>query len=148
MLRNLLFGLSTMAVCLIFEALLLAVALRYYARHKELVDSPSLWSSLRVISGVMILVVIANITQVAMWALLFRALNEFPRFSTAFYHSAVNFSTLGYGDIVMSEKHRLLGPLEAINGVLMIGVSTAALMAVFQDAMKKTLHARGRTELP
>jgi len=147
MLMNLVFGLSTMAVCLLFEALLLAMALRYYSRHKALVDSPSLLSSLRVISGVMTLVVIANITQVAIWALLFQFLREFPEFHLAFYHSAVNFATLGYGDIVMSEKHKLLGPLEAINGVLMIGVSTAALMAVFQDAMRKTLRARGISEL-
>ena len=57
-------------------------------------------------------------------------------------NSAVNFATLGYGDIVMSVEYRLLGPLEAINGVLMIGVSTAALMTPFQDAMHKTIQAR------
>jgi hypothetical protein len=42
----------------------------------------------------------------------------------------------------MSDKHKLLGPLQAINGVLMIGLSTAALMAFFEDAIKKTLKAR------
>ena len=82
---------------------------------------------------------LGNLAQVAIWALVFQWLGEFERFTDAFYHSAVNFATLGYGDIVMSDKHRLLGPLEAINGVLMIGVSTAALMAAFQDAMKKTI---------
>jgi hypothetical protein len=56
------------------------------------------------------------------------------------YHSAVNFATLGYGDIVMSEKHRILGPMESINGVLMIGVSTAALTAAFQDVIKRKLQ--------
>ncbi len=40
----------------------------------------------------------------------------------------------------------LLGPLEAINGVLMIGVSTTALMAAFQDASRKTTLARGSPE--
>ena len=53
------------------------------------------------------------------------------------YDSAVNFATLGYGDIVMSEPNRFLGPLEAINGALMIGVSTAALLAAFQDAHRR-----------
>jgi hypothetical protein len=42
----------------------------------------------------------------------------------------------------MSVGHRLLGPLEAVNGVLMIGVSTAALMTAFQDAMRNTVEAR------
>lgn len=54
----------------------------------------------------------------------------------------MNFATLGYGDFVMSPAHRLLGPLEAINGVLMIGVSTAALMAAFQDVIRRTARAR------
>ncbi len=42
----------------------------------------------------------------------------------------------------MSERNRFLGPLEAINGVLMVGVSTAALMATFQHAIKATIAAR------
>jgi hypothetical protein len=95
-----------------------------------------------VISSVMLLLVIGNLAQVAIWALLFQVMGEFETFDAAFYHSAVNFATLGYGDIVMSEQHKLLGPIQAVNGVLMIGVSTAALMATFQDAMKKTRGAR------
>jgi len=95
-----------------------------------------------VVSMVMLLLVIGNLAQIAIWALLFRLLGEFQTFSEAFYHSAVNFATLGYGDIVMSPEHKVLGPLEAINGVLMIGVSTAALMAAFQDAIRKTKQAQ------
>lgn len=44
----------------------------------------------------------------------------------------------------MSEQHKLLGPLEAVNGILMVGVSTAALMSVFQDSSRKTLKARNQ----
>jgi hypothetical protein len=141
MLINTLYGLPTMAVCLLLQSLLLVAALRFYQRRETLVNNPSLWATLRVVSGVRILLVIDNLAQVGIWALLFRLLGEFPDFNAAFYHSAVNFATLGYGDIVMSGKHKLLGPLEAINGVLMIGVSTAVLMAAFQDTMKKTVKA-------
>ena len=63
--------------------------------------------------------------------------DEFQEFSIAFYHSVVNFSTLGYGDMVMSERYRLLGALEALNGVLMIGLSTGALFAVLSELMRK-----------
>lgn len=142
MLINLLLGLPTMVLCLFLQSLLVIVALRYYSRHSSKVNNPSFVSGLVVVNGVMLLLVIGNLIQVAIWALLFEMLGEFERFDAAFYHSAVNFATLGYGDIVMSEQHKLLGPIEAINGVLMIGVSTAALMATFQDAMKKTIHAR------
>ncbi|MCP4283987.1 MAG: two pore domain potassium channel family protein [Gammaproteobacteria bacterium] len=142
MLMNLLLGLSIMALCLLLQALLLTVAIRYYSRHESELYTPSFWSGLNVIIIVMLLLVIGNLTQVAIWALLFEMLGEFDVFNTAFYHSAVNFSTLGYGDMVMSDEHRLLGPLQAINGVLMIGVTTAALMAVFQNAIEKTIQAR------
>ena len=142
MLLNMMYGLTTMAVCLFLEVLLIILAIRYYVRHETLASSPSFLETVRIVSGVMILLVLGNIVQVGIWALLFRLLTEFPDFNTAFYHSAVNFATLGYGDIVMSSNHRLLGPLEAINGGLMIGVSTALLMVAFQDAMKKTIKAR------
>jgi hypothetical protein len=48
---------------------------------------------------------------------------------------------LGYGDIVMSEKRRLLGPIQAMNGVLMIGVSTAAFMTTLRDAIKHSTQS-------
>lgn len=142
MLMNLLLGLPVMVLCLLLQSLLLVAAMRYYGRRNYLVNNPSFMSSLAVVIGVMLLLVIGNLSQVAIWALLFVFLGEFQHFYDAFYHSAVNFATLGYGDIVMSDQYKLLGPLEAINGVLMIGASTAALMASFQDSMKKTLRAR------
>jgi len=139
---NLLLGLSTMGLCLFLQSLLILVAIRYYSRRARLVGDRSYLHSLIVINGVMVLMVIGNLVQVGIWAVLFQLLGEFEQFDNAYYHAMVNFSTLGYGDIVMSEAHRLLGPLQAINGVLMIGVSTAILMATFQDAVKKTIKAR------
>jgi len=50
----------------------------------------------------------------------------------ALYHSAVNYTSLGYGDVVMSAAWRLLGPLETSDGMLMFGVSTAMIFAVIE----------------
>ena len=144
MLTNLALGFLTMGVCLALQSLLVLAALRYYIGSDKELDSPSFMDSLKVVNVVMLLLVIGNLGQMAIWALVFRWLGEFSVFSEAFYHSAVNFSTLGYGDIVMSERYRLLGPLEAINGILMIGVSTASLMSAFQDGMKRTRLAQQR----
>jgi len=144
MLTDLILGGCIMAVCLLAQSLLLGVAIHYYSRRKAMLDSPSMAGSLLVLNMVLLLLVFGNLAQVAIWALLFRWLGEFSAFDQAFYHSAVNFSTLGYGDIVMSDAHKLLGPLEAINGVLMIGISTATLMTAFQDALRRTHRARGQ----
>ena len=142
MLINLLLGLPIMVVCLLLQTALLVVAARYFVNHHHLVNTPSLWSSMLVVSAVMLLLVAGNLGQIAIWSWLFLLLDEFQQFDVAFYHSAVNFGSLGYGDIVMSDEHKLLGALEAINGVLMIGVSTAALMTTFQNATKQTRAAR------
>lgn len=58
-------------------------------------------------------------------------------FTTALYYSAVNFATLGYGDIVMSAQWRLPGPIEAANGVLMFDVSTAGMTAAVADMLRR-----------
>ncbi len=144
MLTNLMLGLPTMVLCLSLQTILLVVTIRYYLNRKHLVNNSSLWSSLAVLNGVMLLLVIGNLGQIAVWAFLFVLLDEFQQFSAAFYHSAVNFGSLGYGDIVMSDRHKLLGALEAINGVLMIGVSTAALMTPFKEALQKAIESRRR----
>ena len=142
MLMNLLFGLSTVTVCLWLQSLLVLLSLRYYSKRQKLVNTASILKSLHVVGSVLLILILGNLCQVSIWAVLFVWLGEFTEFSAAFYHSAVNFSTLGYGDFVMSEEHKLLGPIEAINGVIMIGVSTAALMAIFHDALKKTIAIR------
>ena len=71
-----------------------------------------------------------HLAQMAVWATVFLAVGEFDAFEVAFYHSAVNYATLGYGDIVMSPGWRLLGPQEAASGTLAFGWSTAAIVTV------------------
>lgn len=75
---------------------------------------------------------IAHAVEIVLWAWLFMLCGEFRYFGTALYHSAVNYSTLGYGDIVMSPAWRMLGPIEAANGALLFGVSTAMIFTIIQ----------------
>jgi len=142
MLFNLILGVATMALCLALQIALLTRALIYYARRQRGLDGAPFWTTMRVLSGVMVILVLGNLAQIALWALLFQFLGEFTVYATAFYHSAVNFATLGYGDIVMSERWRLLGPLQSLNGVLMVGVSTAAFMTTLRDAVKQSSNIR------
>ncbi len=91
-----------------------------------------------VLSAVLVGALVCHVLQMWVWALLFRILGEFDDMRIAMYHSAVNFTTLGYGDIVMSEQWRLLGPLEAANGVLMFGFTTAFSFTVMTQLFKRT----------
>lgn len=143
-LDNLLLGLACMIICVLIQGLLVASVVELYVRRQRFIAVQSFLRTQVFIIIVMVALVIGNFMQIAIWAALFMYLKEFDDFSTAIYHSAVNFATLGYGDIVMSEKHRLLGPLQSINGVLMVGVSTAVVMGTFQNALKFAREARKR----
>jgi hypothetical protein len=139
MIGNVLLGLGTMVVCLAIQAFLVVVAIQFYANHRRVTTSPTVVGTFALICAVMLVLVIGNFIQISLWAGLFMLLDEFTDFRTAAYYSAVNFSTLGYGDIIMSEEHRFLGPMQAVNGVLMIGVSTAVVMSALQHALKMTI---------
>src|SRR4051812_22301693 len=95
-----------------------------------------------VTTGGILILMTALLTQVALWAVAFVICGALPDFATAFYHSAVNFTTLGYGDIVMAPDWRLLGPLEAANGVLMFGVSASAMFAVTSRLLELRLKGQ------
>ena len=114
MIVNLLLGLVTMILCLFMQGLLLVRAMHFYARKQHLLERASFWSGLLVIKGVMLLLVIGNLLQIAIWAALFTFFGEFTEYSEAFYHSAVNFATLGYGDLIMSEENLVRKAIEMV----------------------------------
>jgi hypothetical protein len=92
----------------------------------------SFWRDLPIIVLATLGTLSAHLIEIALWAAVFMLCGEFSDFGTAYYHSAVNYTTLGYGDLVMSPRWRLLGPLEAANGMLLFGVTTAMVFALIQ----------------
>lgn len=92
---------------------------------------------MRTLIGVLVLLFAGHLVQIAVWAGVYLGIEEFDDFTTAFYHSTVNFATLGYGDIVMSARWRLLGALQAASGVLMFGLSTGTLFAVMNQLFRR-----------
>jgi len=67
--------------------------------------------------------------EVWVWALLYFTLGSTSDLETALYFSTVTFSTIGYGDVIPAPQWRLLAALEGINGFILIGWSTAYLVA-------------------
>lgn len=138
-LANLMIGLPAMLLCLVLQATFTVAGVRYYARHMMQPRSggQGLLAEIRPLLMVMLIIMLGNFLQILLWASIFVWLGEFAAFYEAFYHSAVNFAALGYGDIVMSTPWKLLGPMEALNGVLMLGMTAAALMTMLQDLLKR-----------
>ncbi|GAT33861.1 ion channel [Terrimicrobium sacchariphilum] len=75
---------------------------------------------------------ITHLAEAGAWALLFWRMKEFPTFSESLYFTGTSITALGYGDIVLRPPWRVLGPIMAINGLLMFGCSTAFLFLIIQ----------------
>ncbi|WP_027467689.1 potassium channel family protein [Deefgea rivuli] len=137
MLMNLLVGLPVMLLCLILQVAVVGLALRFYAHRTSRLGKPQTMNGgLLTLLLVMMMLIVGNFLQIVIWGWLFMQLGEFTVWYDAVYHSGVNFTSLGYGDVVMSKDWKLLGPLEAGNGILMFGMTAAVLMAILQELLK------------
>ena len=82
-----------------------------------------------------------HFVQAGIWAFIYYILpgiTEFQTFEKAIYFSLVTFTTLGYGEITISSSNRILAGFEAINGILLIGWSTAYIFSIVQFIYKKS----------
>ena len=136
-LRNFAAGVPVMLICLIAQVVVVFWCVRYCARQTDRDMSRAGWQqAIRPLAVSMLAMMIANLLQIALWGCLFVWLGEFEELYPAIYHSAVNFTSLGYGDVVMKQEWKLLGPLEAANGVLMMSMTAAALTAILQNIIR------------
>jgi hypothetical protein len=130
-------GVGVIATTIIIHALALNVTVRFVRRERYLGRAGTrFWVDLVIVVMAISFALAAHLIEMAIWALLFMICGEFPVFGTAYYHSAVNYTTLGYGEVEMTPSWSLLGPLEAANGMLMFGVSTAMIFAVIQRLLE------------
>jgi hypothetical protein len=142
-LSNFIIGVPFMLMCVVVQAATAFWCVRYFMRNSEGdTDTHGFLASLRPLLVAMLVMMLGSLVEISLWGLLFMMLGEFNDLGQSIYHSAVNFTSLGYGDVVMSEKRRLLGPLEALNGVLMLGMSGAALMAILQELINIQRRAK------
>jgi hypothetical protein len=141
-LRNFVAGVPVMLLCLVVQVAVVFWCVRYCARvSTQLPGNRVLLATVRPLAVAMLAMMVANVLQIVLWGWLFVVLGEFDDSYAAIYHSAVNFTSLGYGDVVMREEWKLLGPLEAANGVLMMSMTAAALTAILQNIIRSQADA-------
>jgi hypothetical protein len=77
----------------------------------------------------------AHIVEVVVWSLAYLMVGAAPPGTDFIYFAFVNYTTLGYGDVTPIERWNLLGPMTAMNGVLLFGWSTAVIFSVLRSTM-------------
>ena len=142
MLRQLLVGIAVSICNIAIHAIVMAAVL-WVVRVAD--ERATQRQSLR-LAGVMIATVsvfmAAHIAEVLVWSLAYLMVDIAPPGSDLIYFAFVNYTTLGYGDVTPLQRWHLLGPMTAMNGVLLFGWSTAVIFAV----LRKTMVINGTEE--
>ena len=135
MMRQILVG-AGVSVCNIAIHAFLMAAVIWAARIAGTIPTPR--ESLRLIT-IMIATVsflmAAHFAEVLVWSLAYAIVGAAPKGADLIYFAFVNYTTLGYGDVTPVERWHLLGPITAMNGVLMFGWSTAVIFEVLRRAL-------------
>jgi hypothetical protein len=132
MLRQFLVGAAISACNIGIHALVMTAVVRvaYTARARE-TSRQSLRLIVVMVATVSVLMV-AHVLEVIVWALAYALTDAAPPGANLVYFAFVNYTTLGYGDVTPVEPWRLLGPMTAMNGVLLFGWSTAVIFEVLR----------------
>jgi hypothetical protein len=141
MLRQLLVSIAVSLGNIAIHAIVMAAVL-WVARvaDERATSRPSLRLVAVMIATVSVLMA-AHIAEVVVWSLAYMMVDLAPPGTDLIYFAFVNYTTLGYGDVTPVERWQLLGPMTAMNGVLLFGWSTAVIFAVLRRTM-----ATGRNE--
>ena len=89
------------------------------------------------------LLLLLHLAEALVWALFMVLVGALPSIEAAAYFSLTSYTTVGYGDVLLPERWRLLGPIEAAVGILMLGWSTGILVAAIGTAYREQVSRVG-----
>lgn len=128
MLSKLLVALCLMALCVAIHASGVTSALRWVRRGSY--STQQFWRLTWFFVCVAGWMILLHLGEISVWALLYFWRGAMADLPSAFYFSAVTYTTTGYGDLVLPGEWRLVGGVEALTGILMCGWSTGFFFAV------------------
>ena len=131
--ENIIMGCVTMAVCLTMQCVIVGILfeITINLERKQMIKT-TLFGVSSLLVSIMLIMLAGNLLQITLWAGLFFGCGEFEDFATAFYHSVVNFTTLGYGDLQpMTNLARLLSTAEAVVGQIFLVTIVARLVSLY-----------------
>jgi hypothetical protein len=91
------------------------------------------------LSSIMVAVIaslmMAHTSEILVWSVVYKLVDVVPADAQIVYFAFVNYTTLGYGDVIPAERWQLLGPMTAMNGILLFGWSTAVIFEVLRRTL-------------
>ena len=131
MTKELFSAFAIMGVCLVIHVFGITMLGEQLVRRRDKIEARvGFWWVAWLLSLVFGLVIVLHLVEALIWAVFYAKAGLFPNFETSLYFSMTSYSTIGYGDVLLPEKWRLLGTLEGISAVLLCGLSAAFLFAI------------------
>ena len=106
------------------------LALLFRGLHWKKLPHTRLWPITWLLIRIGWWLILIHMVEIAVWALFFWWQNCLPNAVSSLYFSGVTYTTVGYGDLLLPDRWKLFGPIEALSGILMCGLSTAYFFAV------------------
>jgi Ion channel len=122
------FGIGVLIFCSLLHFAAIVGAVNILQKMAKRFEKPQ-WSLLVAVAFTAI--VSSHLIQVWIWAAAFVALTALPNLSDAIYFSIVTYTTVGYGDVTVTQDFRVFAAMAAVTGLLNFGLSTAFLVAMF-----------------
>lgn len=131
MLNEILLAVIIVSVCLLLHVVGLLIMAEWLFQHRDYLQRKGARMRYALImillfSGILLL----HVTETSLWAAFYYTRALFNDFETSLYFSLTSYTTIGYGDVLLPQKWRLLGAIEGVSGVLLCGISTAFIFAV------------------
>jgi hypothetical protein len=139
MFRQFLVGGGVSVINIAIHALVMTVVVRVAQVRGARTKSHSSLLLMAVMIPTVLVLMVTHALEVVVWASAYFVLDAAATDVDLVYFAFVNYTTLGYGDVVPVERWRLLGPITAMNGVLLFGWSTAVIFEVLRRTLSRTL---------
>lgn len=151
MLRGLIASFILVSICVLIHTFGLVKLADWLTRHPLKLELKfNVRRHAQLLTLVFVIVILLHLVETLVWAAFYVLWGLFSDFETSLYFSLGSYSTIGYGDVVLPAKWRMLGGVEGITGVLLCGLSTAFLFLlvhqIFETRLERS-YRRSRSEV-
>jgi voltage-gated potassium channel Kch len=142
-LTELAFAFGIMAICVVIHSATLVNFSAWLITKRPNPDRSNamLLYSLLLILSFFVLIVL-HLVETTIWGIFYYWRGLFPDFETSLYFSLGSYTTIGYGDVVLPQRWRMLGGIEGLSGVLLCGLSAAFVFALVNSAFQFRVQQR------
>jgi len=141
MLSEALFAVAIVSLCLLLHVFGILVIGYWISSRREFFERRGNFAQYLV--GLVIpstVIMLLHLVETAVWAVFYYSRHLLPDFETSLYFSLITYATIGYGDVVLPLKWRVLGGIEGISGVLLCGLSAAFIFAIVNAMFQMRLQ--------